>query len=91
MSRKVGETEMSDDEFVSYDEFPKPHTGSFLTAKQAESFKDVFKDLVRVVRCKDCNKRGTSECYVENASGELAFPWIPPDDWFCADGKRTDT
>lgn len=48
-------------------------------------------DAIHVVRCKDCNKRGTSECYVENASGELAFSWIPPDDWFCADGERTDT
>lgn len=43
-----------------------------------------------IVRCKDCNKRGTSECYVENASGELAFPWIPQDDWFCADAERKD-
>ena len=45
---------MNDDVFVPYDELPKPHTGSFLTAKEVESFKDAFKDIVRVVRCKDC-------------------------------------
>lgn len=75
---------MSDDVFVPYDEFPKPHTGSFLTAKETELFKDAFKDFVRVVRCKDCNNRGTSDCPIE----ELCNGWIPSDDWFCADGER---
>ena len=56
--------------------------------EDADNIVSPFAKLPELVRCKDCNKRGTSECYVENASGELAFPWIPQDDWFCADGER---
>lgn len=78
---------MSDDVFVPYDELPKPHTGSFLTAKEIESFKDAFKDIVRVVRCKDCKHREESVspsweawCNRLHCGCDL--------DWFCADGER---
>ena len=43
-------------------------------------------DMVEVVRCKDCNNRGTSDCPIE----ELCNGWIPSDDWFCADGERKE-
>lgn len=36
-----------------------------------------------IVRCKDCNNRGTSGCPIE----ELCNGWIPDDYWFCADGE----
>lgn len=39
-----------------------------------------------IIRCKDCNNRGTSDCLIE----ELCNGWIPSDDWFCADGKRKE-
>jgi DNA-directed RNA polymerase subunit RPC12/RpoP len=38
-----------------------------------------------IVRCKDCNNRGTSDCPFE----ETAL-LIPSDDWFCADGEKKD-
>lgn len=42
-------------------------------------------ELVRVVRCKDCVKRGFDDCPVNG--------WMPnkaDSDWFCADGKRRE-
>ena len=80
---KVGDVGMSDDVFVPYDELPKPHTGSFLTAKEVESFKNAFKDIVRVVRCRDCKHWGEYECHVTNLTGQKSKR-----DWFCADGER---
>lgn len=66
------------------DDFPKPITGTFLTNEQAEQFKNVFKDFVQVIRCKDCKwNSGTAEkpfCMMQS---------VPrPKDWFCAEGER---
>lgn len=63
-------------------------------------------DAVPVVRCKNCKHRPIDhrEEYREMTGFGLEFPddhcpcqceddwysWYPPDDWFCADGKRRD-
>ena len=43
-------------------------------------------DMVEVVRCKDCMHYRKDTC---SAGAGMAFP--PPDDWFCADGKRKES
>lgn len=73
---------------VPYDSTPHLHTGTFLTKEQAEQFKDVFKDLTVVVRCRDCK-----HCFVEGDNVrynvcDLNHNKCQPDDWFCADGER---
>lgn len=47
---------------------------------------DIVVSRKELVRCKDCNNRGTSDCPIE----ELCNGWIPSDDWFCADGERAE-
>ena len=42
-------------------------------------------DAVPVVRCKDCKKRDSWECW-QHFFGRIKIP----DDWFCADGERKD-
>ena len=49
-------------------------------------FHEWTKEQQQIVRCKDCNNRGTSDCPIE----ELCNGWIPSDDWFCADGERKE-
>lgn len=73
------------------DQMPQLHTGSFLTKEQAEQFKEAFKNLTVVVRCKDC-KNGQ---YEEWDNGECVDKTIYCDEygihnpeWFCADGER---
>ena len=39
-----------------------------------------------IVRCLDCNKRGTRDCLIE----VLCPGWLPGDNWFCADGEKED-
>ena len=46
----------------------------------------VFVEADNIVRCKDCDNRGSSDCPIE----ELCTGWLPNDDWFCADGKWKD-
>lgn len=70
-SRKVCEFGMT--EFVITCESELQKDGSYKIKRYRE-----------LVRCKDCNNRGTSDCPIE----ELCNGWIPSDDWFCADGKR---
>ena len=74
---------------VPFEVIPQIHTGSFLTKEQAEQFKEAFKDLTAVVRCKDC-KWGDA---VKNAKGEpmvecLGEELLKEPDWYCADGER---
>lgn len=38
----------------------------------------------KIVQCKDCENRGTSDCPIE----DLCTGWLPSDEWFCADGER---
>lgn len=40
-------------------------------------------ELVRVVRCKDCKKRNSWNCW-QYFSGRIKIP----DDWYCADGEK---
>ena len=40
----------------------------------------------RLIRCKDCNNRGTSDCPIE----ELCHGWIPDDNWYCADAEAKE-
>lgn len=47
------------------------------------------KDLVEVVRCKDCINNGTSRC-ICHRSGDPYIDLEPDDNFFCADGKRSD-
>lgn len=37
----------------------------------------------QLVRCKDCDNRGSSDCPIE----KLCPGWLPNDEWFCADGE----
>ena len=50
------------------------------------------KDMVEVVRCKNCIHRGKAEkCVLAAISKEKAFPLFMLDnhgEWYCADGKR---
>ena len=50
------------------------------------------KDMVDVVRCKDCIHRGKVEkCVLAAIAAEKGYPLFMLDDrgeWFCADGKR---
>lgn len=77
---------MNENENVPFDQMPQLHTGSFLTKEQAEQFKDTFKNLTVVVRCKDC-KQGVESYNVDamlcNKNGRYHGL-----DWFCADGER---
>lgn len=74
---------------VPYDSMPQLHTGSFLTKEQVEQFKDVSKNIIAVIRCKDCihyryyglSKETISECTIDHTEN-------PGGDWFCADGER---
>jgi len=45
----------------------------------------MMKEQEAVVRCKDCNRRGTYDCpiYVGGDADHGS-----PDDWFCADGEQ---
>ena len=42
---------------------------------------DYHRDLVRVVRCKDCDKR-------EYCRTSTVWAVAPDDNWFCADAER---
>lgn len=57
---------------------------NIVTRNAMENAVRLLKENPEVVRCKDCNNRGTSDCPIE----ELCHGWIPSDDWFCADGER---
>lgn len=55
-------------------------------------------DCIVVVRCKDCKHRGHFEknhkiypddvCPAQCIDGY--YSWLPPDDWYCADGEKRD-
>ena len=70
-------------EYVEFNDFSKPITGSFLTNEQAEQFKNAFKDFVNVIRCKDCIHGEIQGEFVHCDAYGLHKP-----DWFCADGER---
>ena len=72
---------------TNIDQMPQLHTGSFLTNEQAEQFKEAFKNLTVVVRCKDC-KHGRQ--YEPNAIDCEYRELATEPDWFCADGVAKD-
>lgn len=76
------------DIIVPYDSTPHLHTESFLTKEQAEQFKDVFKNVVAVVRCRDCKHCFTDGDNVRFNVCELNHNKVQSDDWFCADGEH---
>ena len=82
---KGGEVGMKHEAHVEFNNFPEPITGSFLTNEQAEQFKNVFKDFVKVIWCKDCTYRFNDCCY-NKKSNRINFGVYVADDWFCADG-----
>ena len=74
---------MKETEKVPFDSMPPLIRGLFLTKEQAKKLKEPFKDVVSVVRCKDCKYRGSKICpFYQKYQGEKY------DDWFCADGER---
>ena len=70
---------MKETEKVPFDSMPPLIKGLFLTKEQVEKLKEPFKDVVSVVRCKNCKSRLKCDYWIENG-----------DDWFCADGKRKE-
>lgn len=79
---------MNENENVPFDSIPQLHTGSFLTKEQAEQFKETFKNLTVVVRCKDCIY------WQDNNDGypHIGCKWredeTPDPDDFCSAGER---
>jgi hypothetical protein len=80
-------------ENVPIDSMPPLIRGLFLTKEQEEKLKEPFKDVVSVVRCKDCIncvKEPNGELYCDI----LAVGYEPLGskkvnaEWFCADGKN---
>ena len=76
---------MKETEKVPFDSMPLLIRGSFLTKEQVEKLKEPFKDVVSVVHCKDCKRRGTYDCPVYVGGDGMCSE---PDEWFCADGDR---
>ena len=70
-----------------YNSIPQFHTESFLTWQQAEQFKDVFKNMVVVIRCRDCKHHDPENGRCDNGNS-IIWNLPRPDDWFCADGER---
>ena len=87
--RNGGEVGMKETEKVPFDSMPPLIRGSFLTKEQTEKLKEPFKDVVSVVRCKDCKNRFDGCCY-NRKSDRTNFGVFVADDWFCADGKRKE-
>ena len=76
---------MKDTEKVPFDSMPPLIRCTFLTKEQVEKLKEPFKDVVSVVRCKNCKKQGLYDCYITSLTGQTSS-----DDWFCADGERKE-
>ena len=86
---------MNENENVPFDQMPQLHTGSFLTKEQAEQFRETFKNLTVVVRCKDCrflidHYGFMNDGYCANMIDKYGVKFKPDKDWFCADGVAKD-
>lgn len=82
---------MKETEKVPFDSMPSLIRGSFLTKEQVEKIKEPFRNLVFVVRCKDCihwDKGHTEEC--DNSESVCFHNGCCKPNWFCADGERKD-
>lgn len=54
---------------------------------------EMLKEQEAVVRCKDCKHRPTQKkCFPDMVCpcqcSDSYYSWVPPDDWYCADGER---
>lgn len=78
---------MNENENVPFDSIPQLHTGSFLTKEQAEQFKEAFKNLTVVIRCKDC-KNGSMDSVSYPQFWCSAHTEYHEGEYFCADGER---
>lgn len=80
---------MKETENVSFDSMPPLTRGLFLTKEQAEKIKEPFKDVMSVVRCKDC-KYGEDWGVLIACGKARGFGLTHDKDWFCADGERKE-
>lgn len=86
--RTEGEVGMKETEKVPFDSMPQLIRGSFLTKEQLEKLKEPFKDVVSVVRCRDCIY------WQDNNDGypHIDCKWredeTPDPDDFCSAGER---
>ena len=78
---------MKETENFPLDSMPPLIRGSFLTKEQVEKLKEPFKDVVSVVRCKDCKHRDPEDRKCD-CGHDIQWQLPRPDDWFCADGKK---
>lgn len=61
-----------------------------MTKEQVEKLKEPFKDVVSVVRCKDC-RHCTFSDGEQLADCMIKQGWFPvKPEWFCADGERRE-
>lgn len=74
---------MKKTEKVPYDSMPRPISGLFLSKEQQEKLKEPFKNMVIIVRCKEC-KHGTPGACGDGIDCDGVWH---NDDWFCADGE----
>ena len=77
---KKGEKTMS-----HIDQMPQLHTGSFLTKEQAEQFKEAFKNLTVVVRCKDCKYYDSFSQECRNGIDGIMTP-----NFYCGNAERKE-
>ena len=48
-------------------------------------------DVVEVVRCKDCERRHTTDCYLwYGSTGDIDYILATRDDFYCSYGKRIE-
>lgn len=75
---KFGMPKFSSGGIIRRDEIPTlPADPPEFIVKDDSQLHIIFRDIVRVVRCKDCKHRLSSE-----------FCECRPDDFFCAEGER---
>ena len=67
------------------DQMPQLHTGSFLTKEQAEQFKEAFKNLTVVVRCKDCKYYDSFSQECRNGIDGIMTP-----NFYCGNAERKE-
>ena len=78
---------MKDIEKVPFDSMPPLIRGTFLTKEQVEKLIEPFKDVVSVVRCKNCANRRV--CVIAKKHDGFTENKFDPE-WFCADGFAKD-
>lgn len=55
----------------------------------------LLKEQPEIVHCKDCKHRPTQKkCFPDTVCpcqcSDSYYSWVPPDDWYCADGERKE-